>query len=396
MHFIKISLIILLINFQIVQGNNVYVAFRIDDLGIDDIDVYKKILPLFDSYGIPLTIGVVPFKLVGKDIRSSITPEIKDLIIPYIHNGIVQIGLHGYLHRNTYLKDGIVSEFFKLDSTKQHTFIEWGKYSLEENLNINLKLFIPPYNTYDDITTSILNKQKFEVISAARYGSIGFKTKNIKYIPYTISLNGFLKLLRSNQSYKTYKQDVLFIVLFHGTDFTFYNSKINLDYGSITSDISISDLEFLLYEVRARQYKCLTIDSLSKLNIDFSNTRLQKTYFPNPVFPLPTFLVNTFQGSYSHYSKCEIMFQRIGLPIFYYLIVILFGFITFRLIIKRLNYSYLNKIIGFVCALLLFLILIGRIHSVGIMLLVYFLSLLVFKTVNRTRIFGFFSKFSNN
>ena len=57
-------LLILLLTFNVlsIDAKN-YIVFRIDDMGIDDFEIYYELLPMFEKYDMKLTIGVVPFGL---------------------------------------------------------------------------------------------------------------------------------------------------------------------------------------------------------------------------------------------------------------------------------------------------------------------------------------------
>ena len=134
------------------------IIFRNDDLAVDsDIEQYKKIQSIFETFDIKETYGVVPqgknfyinpFNLPVRVVEESLGTEfifsnqaVDEFIKQCLANGH-HIALHGWLHT--------VIIHYSFD--EQYQFIKQGKELLENQYQTEIKYFIAPFNCFNDQT----------------------------------------------------------------------------------------------------------------------------------------------------------------------------------------------------------------------------------------------------
>lgn len=227
---------------------NVPIIFRYDDYcASDDPDrllVDERILDIHSRYGVPIVLGVIPEQNPSGDYPTA--PLIEDeqrmtLLRTIMDQGLVEIALHGYTHENL-VSEGRPSEFTGLPRDEQMKRIIQGKKSLEEWLDIEVDVFIPPFNTYDNTTLEILNQEGFRIISAGK--SSAPEAVDLISIPYwillrSIDINLLLKEAEKSESF----HPIVFLI--HEYDFFESNSRqavISLDdYEQAVSRVSSSN-----------------------------------------------------------------------------------------------------------------------------------------------------------
>jgi peptidoglycan/xylan/chitin deacetylase (PgdA/CDA1 family) len=199
-----VSFLLLLITSSVLSGqtedNKIKIVFRFDDYMLTQNVTFDSILDVFKKNSISLTLGVVPYneELIFNELSQDQLNDLRDRI----KNNEIEIALHGFNHTDnklsgrSLLKREILSEFYNMEYNDQVVKIKKGKEALDSLLNTNTKVFIPPFNSYDDNTIKALAGLDFEVISASMDGYSG--PDIISYIPYTISdltkLPGLLRM----------------------------------------------------------------------------------------------------------------------------------------------------------------------------------------------------------
>lgn len=363
----------------------VYVAFRIDDYGIDNFEVYKHIIPVFNKYNIPLTVGVVPFRDNTINISSAITEEMVAFLQPFVQDGLVEIALHGYLHDDTNISTSVISEFVGLPEEEQYFRLSTGKSELEQKFSVLVTTFIPPWNAYDEKTLNALTALNFRTISAARYGHISFKETDLRFIPYTSDLCDIQKAL-----YKLEKNDVsanekLVIVLLHDYSIKVSGQDATLD--NIFQKNDVATLDKMLQNLsQGIHLKFVTLENLSQIDIDFSSSRLMKSYLKTPLLPLPTILTPGLATYYKNYSHFELIFKVYIVPITVYFFLVGIG-IGAGCLINMIGFCKIYKIqlgVFLLVPLLIicWLILFGYAKSVGIMASVLLSTVIVSFLIN--------------
>lgn len=143
----------------------VIVIFRMDDPQPRwRFNALKRGVDLFVKEEIPLTLGVIPY--VGGKFKASedrlFSAYMRRLLIT--KSSLIEVALHGLTHDvRTYMKGK--SEFAGLPMEEQLKMIKEGKSILGE-IGAKVRVFIPPFDTYDNNTIEALRKAGIIVLSA--------------------------------------------------------------------------------------------------------------------------------------------------------------------------------------------------------------------------------------
>lgn len=272
-------LLLLVLMFAEVSSQRIYLSFRIDDYGIDSLEIYKKIVPVFIKYNIPLTIGVVPFK----EQKSVLVPSLDSAELSYLKKlsgGRNEIALHGFSHTNHLNSKKSSSEFYDQPYDVQFEKIIKGKHFLDSLLTGNTVTFIPPWNSFDRNTQQAVSDAGFKNLSASRYGLIAKECQKITCLPYTCLLNQVEEAISKVDT----RKDAIIIVLFHTYDF--YAGKQNKLYESSNTTIQYAGLENLLSKISKNN--TVHFVTLNELRENFKEKTPKNIYFNSyflPVFP---------------------------------------------------------------------------------------------------------------
>ncbi len=243
------ALLIMVVLFLVASSINAYVPviFRYDDYCASDDQqrmlVDSRILEIHNRHSVPVVLGVIPMK--NPDCENPTAPLIEDekrmvLLKESMAEGFVEVALHGYNHARL-AQEGQSGEFSGLPLDEQRRRISLGKEALESWLGIEVDVFIPPFNTYDDTTLEILNEVGFRIISAGMY--TGPEPTHLISIPYWVllypmDLNLLLQEAEKSNSFPP------IVVLLHEYDFFESNDSravISLDdYERIVSFVASS------------------------------------------------------------------------------------------------------------------------------------------------------------
>ena len=361
-------LLILLLTFNVlsIDAKN-YIVFRIDDMGIDDFEIYYELLPIFEKYNIKLTIGVVPMALNNAIKTGKVSNEDIVFIKKYINKGIVEIAQHGYSHFANYKTNKITSEFFKQTYESQNKNINEGQYILEELFKVKINIFIPPWNAYDNNTLKALVDNGFSVVSAARYGAIAYGNKYINYIPYTITMNDFYKNLHTinKKIINDTNTDHVLVVMMHSYDFKFNNIGLK-------GDIDSMELESLLSFVSNQKKYCnVNFNELIISSLCFDNKKLQHSMYTKNKFSSYMILPDYILLSSFDYKPLNFLERNIFVIFasIYYLMVLFLGF-GFGIFSKKKLFPKSNNVF----------------YSIVISLIAIFLILFILKILGKTAI----------
>lgn len=365
-----------------------YIVFRVDDFGIDEVAVYQQIIPFFQQQKIPLTIGVVPFREQTEGAQRSLSPEMVAFLKPYIQTGEIEVALHGYSHKNLAGIKRIHSEFYGVNPVEQYTRIYNAKKELEDTFSIPVITFIPPWNSYDDVTTDILNKLGFKNISGARYGAIGFRNSKIKYLPYTVTIGNLKKNIKHLSKISAEPEERVLIVLLHTYDFYQSNQKMVKVNHTITIE-ELAEIIDMLDAIENRVF--LTISDLASTNIDFSSERLSGNYSQGTLLPLPSILMPGLSIIYKNYSQIELIFIDFIYPLVIYILSIAAGIFIANAYLKLVHIKvgmYIPIVIlGILLTFVLILLGMGILKSLGILSSIILFSALISLSWN-CKVFG--------
>lgn len=179
----------------------VYIILRNDDpCALSDVSQERRLLSLFENFGVPLVAGVVPRMVTDPhDARAEechplhLNASMVSLLKEYRARGVLEIAQHGDAHRTSPLRPtapgdraspdafpGMAgpwlpfrpahpegySEFNGLSVAEQRAKILAGKEYLEKLLAVRLETFIFPWNSYSRDSLKILRDAGFRYVLA--------------------------------------------------------------------------------------------------------------------------------------------------------------------------------------------------------------------------------------
>jgi len=202
-------------------GKLVNVIFRYDDYSANSVtDAEIKILEAFRKHGIPISFGVIPFKVAG-DVHDPSPQDLLpldslkgDILKTGYEDGILDITMHGYSHQTNSLE--YLSEFANLDYKKQVERLSAGKDYLQNLTGAPVTTFLPPWNTYDLNTLSALEESGFSTLSANKKGLVS-KESNLHYLPVSCGLTELKDAVKAAR--KSSDNQPLIVALLHDYDF---------------------------------------------------------------------------------------------------------------------------------------------------------------------------------
>ena len=152
---------------------DVTVVFRYDDYSAKSDTAFERaLIELFRRHDLPVSIGVIPS--IARNI-SRPTPDTPQFLRPLpeekfallreaMSDGTVEVALHGLSHQR--LDPDQRTEFSGRTYEDQVERISRGKRFLEEGLDVPIRVFIPPWNSFDAATIRALETLEFEVLSS--------------------------------------------------------------------------------------------------------------------------------------------------------------------------------------------------------------------------------------
>ena len=230
------------------------IVIRFDDYGVwcnsDWITIEEEILKLHELYGVKISFGVIPnskYPLIAHPLSPSVYPKEYENLDnnPYplskgskrvailkesVQKGISEVALHGLSHPKGY-SNTLNTEFYGLPYDLQYSKLLEGKNQLEYLFDCKVSTFIPPHNTYDNLTLDLLHDLGFKCVSGCHTGSFSPRcdSLNLQYLWFKYdNLEDFDKELFGRRHYEF---EPLSVIMLHHTNFT-KNGKI--DYDKIT------------------------------------------------------------------------------------------------------------------------------------------------------------------
>ncbi len=171
---------------SLLTAGELAVAFRYDDCSSrSNVEAELALLEVFRSHAARITFAVVPY-VCSHDGHSTepqpdlpYPPEWATAFDPFLNDSTLEPALHGLKHQNE-LRGGHpwrsdfvgvgYSEFYGLDSETQAEKITRGADYLEEMFEVRPRIFVPPWNSYDQSTVVALGKCGFTCLSAGARG----------------------------------------------------------------------------------------------------------------------------------------------------------------------------------------------------------------------------------
>ena len=296
------------------ESRNAKLIIRFDDYGIwcseDWVKLEKVLLDLHEQYGVNISFSVVPDPIYqvcyhpkslriypplsqNKKDRDNRYPLTKDSdrvrwLKEANRKGYAEIGQHGYHHPKFYsnIKN---TEFYGVDYDEQFYKISNGKRILDSLFDINTQMFVPPHNSYDNLTLDFLTELGFTVLSAKMpdYDAPQDNTIPLLYIPCTTeSFESVYKYLENNNGLVN-DQAPTEVLLIHHTTFTnsegvVDKSKIN-KYEELLHYIKTHNVETFKLSDAINNGEILSNNNCNKYHIYKKLSRISETYAANIV-----------------------------------------------------------------------------------------------------------------
>lgn len=159
-------------------------VFRNDDpSALMDLEHERRIFELFEHYGVPQTLAVIPRVTRGR-MRDpqpcGEAPLLPDspatrFLLAHIHRTGAEIALHGLTHRTHARSQPARREFFEfrqLSAEEQLNRLQQGIEILQQALGAKPVTFVPPWNRLDDNTISACAQVGLRIVSAGPHTKV--------------------------------------------------------------------------------------------------------------------------------------------------------------------------------------------------------------------------------
>ena len=158
--------------------NHIIVVFRNDDISaLSDVDHERQVAAIFERYGIPQTLGIIPFytTISEHDAKSNSSIslgenlKIVDFINKFAEKSGSEIAMHGYRHQTNQFSRPWRKEYFEfkgLSLGEQEERILTGTEIISRTLNVVPQTFIPSWNWLDLNTLFACKKNGYKIVSA--------------------------------------------------------------------------------------------------------------------------------------------------------------------------------------------------------------------------------------
>lgn len=251
-------------------ASGVTVVFRYDDFSNKtDTALERSIFELFERHGLSLTVGVIPAVVEGAFEDPSpqrllpLSSEKVEVLRASSSRGTLDPALHGLSHQTHRQANGSLTEFGGLDYATQIEKLRRAKRLLEAAIGSSVRIFVPPWETYDPDTLDALEAVGMDTISAQGWGTRGARTR-LKFVPSTSRLLDARAAVRS--ALESGDREPVVVVLFHAFDFE--------ETRPLRGETSLADLDDLLaWVARQGDVRVTTISEAAQGDADLGSAR---------------------------------------------------------------------------------------------------------------------------
>lgn len=162
-------------------------ALRFDDpSATSNHELEAAIFEQLKRHGIAATVAVIPFRR-EEETYVALNSENGVHLVEACRNNVIEVALHGYSHEERgKTVAGAPSEFFGVPEDEQTQLIRAGKALLQDVFGREITGFVPPFNTHDKTTVSVLRQADFQYLSAGfNYSAEG---GNLTFLPRSCQL----------------------------------------------------------------------------------------------------------------------------------------------------------------------------------------------------------------
>jgi hypothetical protein len=279
---------------------------------------------------IKMSIAVIPFDLSNEEMENNeVLPSKIQLLTEGLRKNLFEICLHGYQHKNNSV-EWSPSEFSGVSLQTQKTWINKGKCKLESLMDANVKVFVPPFNGWDQHTLMALTDNGFSILSAE--GGDFPKNNSINYLPYTTTPKDLQYLLAANSIGKK----KLIVVNIHPHDLPEDKNRIGLSkLKKLLKEIKDPNRKMELESFEDAVAKKIVFTQEELLN--FSKMLNHIRFWEN--LPLSGYLIKTksLSANRPYYSSLVLNFLKIVIGVNLFII----GFLISRVIGEKIRIKML-------------------------------------------------------
>lgn len=215
-------------------------CFRFDDPSpTSNHELERTIISTFARNNVPVTVAVIPYRKVdGNSI--SLHPDQARHLIEAQERGAIEVAQHGFFHlKRSAAPSGAPSEFCTLAHDAQREMIEHGADHLTRIFGQRAIGFVPPWNTYDATTVSVLEQGGYRYISAG--WDVPGQSRALATIPRTCWLRNLRSAVAEARRFRAFAPAV--VAVLHHFDFK--------ESGEASASITMDSLNELLSWARS-------------------------------------------------------------------------------------------------------------------------------------------------
>lgn len=169
----------------------IVVVFRNDDpSAISDVEHERRVCAMFERFGVPQTIGVIPNVALGahRDPHAvgeralQTNPEMVALLRRHCDAVGSELALHGFTHRTSPISQPARREYFEFrdeESFAQGRKLARGLDMIEDALGVRPTTFIPPWNRMDGATVAACEQTGLSIVSAGPFAPVTTKVASL-------------------------------------------------------------------------------------------------------------------------------------------------------------------------------------------------------------------------
>jgi peptidoglycan/xylan/chitin deacetylase (PgdA/CDA1 family) len=286
-----------------VENQEITVVFRYDDYSThSNTSCEVKLIDTFQRYDIPCTVGIIPYLTsgdvhdAGSQERIPLSEEKAQILKTAMASGIIEPALHGYSHQTIQDCSGATrkcTEFSGLSYEKQLEKIVEGKKLLEDNLDTEITIFIPPWNSYDRNTLKCLEKLDFNCISTdLRIAPEGNTT--LTFVPAITTISELRQAV--NSARHSSDPHPVIVVCIHSYDF----AEISADRGETTNQEFFDLISWISTQ---KDVRVTSMSQLTEEN-DFDASRVKENRgYHSFIHLIPPFLVRSMHLDGVYFSS---------------------------------------------------------------------------------------------
>lgn len=348
--------IIIIFNIISITAFSQSIVFRIDDYGIDNSCFYKEFTEIIANHSAKVSISAVPIKTNGQPW----SPFEDRLFNELCKLSYVEICQHGYSHKSF----SYGTEFYGRNINQQKEDIRTGKQILERKSGKIISVFVPPFNSYDSNTLSVLSQLKFSVISGdIRNLNTDVNYYDIKSVPFTVNLNDFNKLSRNNKL----KKDKIYIVLIHGYDFienkNYYDNiedQYHIYNSSNYAQTNLEEFSILLDLLNRKNVTYYHLNEISYNDSRFNYTNIAKTNRIYKLLPMPRILELTNNGYIRLENDIILNYGNIIIEILFYLTITIISYIITHILLDIKLFNVFSSPITIIIAFIILITIVTK------------------------------------